>query len=318
MAEVRLQIQLNSYHTCIEISNKRIIVTCTEMIAIYSLKDYTLINNVQCEDINYESVITPDERLLFVSSDKGLKQYSIPDLTLSVVYQPTSSSNCLVLLKKKNRVLFNDDDKLLGLCLKSFGITEYRDHHITFIFSVTSSSDEEYFFTSGNDNVIKKWSTDTWNVIKSVNIDSTGYTLFVNELSKTLLVGKKSGYLSEFTIKDLSLIRRIHLHDTWIRKIIRLKSGNLITCSDDGYLKFPFSEIQPIQVPVMCIDSITELSDNTVACCSYRGLQTLSNPEKHIRRNVFHITKYSNRKIYSKFNFKSEESFRKFRSNYFL
>ena len=104
----------------------------------------------------------------------------------------------------------------------------------------------------------------------------------MKEASNSLLIGFKNGTLAEFPIENLSLIGRVSLHSDCIRKIICLSSGDLVTCSGDGFVKFPNSDKKPIKVSNEEILSITELSDQTLACCCVDGLRFVHPTENSI------------------------------------
>ena len=234
-------------------------------------------------------------------TNQGLKQYSLPDLSFLNVIESTSNGYGLEMIKKMNRIIFSDNKHLFVFNFRTFEVIKLEKIPTDFIFSIVSTLDEKYFFTAELDLRLKKWSTDTWDIEKSVSLSSAAYTLFVKENSKTLYVGLDGGYLSEFTIKDLSLLRNIHLHNKWIRKIIRLKSGDVMTCSEDGHIKFPFSEIQPIKTSGNNLNSIIELSDKTIACCYSDSVHILTISEKHLLKTRSNLIKYSKRRIYSNF-----------------
>lgn len=273
------ELSLENLRSCIEIPDERILVVGNRLMNVYSLKTYQKVNHIQSDDINFDLLITPDKKMIFISTTKGLKQYSLPGIILYKVHLPSSHSYCLHMLKNKNRILFNDKNKLFSLDLNTSEVTKFQDQHSHFIYNIASTSDEKLFFTAGQEKVLKKWSSDTWNVMRSINIASDGRSLFVNQDSKSILVGMENGTISEFSIDFLSVIKTFSLFNTRIRKILRLSSGDTMACSDDGLIKFPFSKRSQIKVSESSIKSITQLSDLNIVCCCDDGLKVIDSVE---------------------------------------
>ena len=136
-------------------------------------------------------------------------------------------------------------------------------------------------FTTGQDDTLKKWSTDPWSVVRSVELESEGRSLLITAESNSILLGTLFGFICEFSIDHLSLIRRVIAHYNLILKIIQLSSGDVLTCSLDGSVCLPFRDNTPIKVSDGSINSITELSDKTIACCCDDGLRIIPSPAKN-------------------------------------
>lgn len=276
MESCTVDISSNFLRGCIELSDKRILVIGVQLIKIYSLRNYQELQNISSESENWNLLVTRDKKFLFLSTSRGLKQYSLSNMNLIKVHHPSSNGYCLHLFASMNKIVFNNDNSLLSFDLSTSAVAEFQKQHTDIINSITSTSDEKFFFTTGSDKSLIKWSTSTSSVVKWIGMNSSAFSSFFCKNSNSVFVGMKNGLLSEFSTEDLSLIRNIALHNSWIRKIISLSFGNLMSCSNDGYVKFPFISKQPIKVSENFIYSITELSDKTIACCCDDGLKILN------------------------------------------
>lgn len=237
MADIVVQ-RFVEFTSCCQISSNQIIVLGSCLMKVYSLETYQEVKDIPCDDDNFDLLITPDEKMLFVATSSGLKQFSLPDITLLKVHEPQSKGYRLCLLKASNKIIFLDARDLLSIDLNSHEVTEFEESLSNSILAICSTSDEKFIFSSGFDENLTKWSSNSRKVVKSVNLESEGRSLFLKEDSNSLLIGMKNGTLSELLIENLLLIRRVSLHDDWITKIIRLSSGDLITCSGGGFIKF--------------------------------------------------------------------------------
>ena len=263
---------------CTELGDKRILVTGEGFIKVFSLDTYEELRDIPSEVNNWDSLVVPERNMIFVASEKGLFQYSLPKFNLVKVHDPTSYGLCLAYLKSKNRILFKNNSNLLSLNLETFTVTRFENEHDDNIYSIVSTLDEKYFFTTGWDKTLKKWSTDSWSVVKSVDLKSEGRSLFLKADSNSIVLGMFNGSISEFSIDDLSLIRTVKVHKNGVTEIIQLSSGDILTCSLDGSVCLPFRENLPMKVSNSKINSIVELSDKTVACSCDDGLRIISSP----------------------------------------
>ena len=275
MINILKHISLPLTYRCTELSDKRILVTGSEFIKVFSFETYKELTHIVSEDENMESSVINDERSIFITTSSGLKQYSLPDLTLTKVYQPSSYGHSLTYLKTKSKIIFNDQSGLICLDMNSSMVIEFRDKHQSKVKNISSTKDDSFFFTTEWDKRLKKWSTDSLTVFKSVELESPGMSLLVREETGSILVGMANGSLAEYSIHDLSLIRTLPVHSKLISKIIQLSSGDIMTCSFDGYVCFPFNDKVQIKVSNKEVISITELSNKTIACCCRNGLKIL-------------------------------------------
>ena len=266
---------LGNTYRCTELSSNRILLTGNNFIKVFSLETYQELLDIPAENGNWDSLISPDNKHLFITTNKGLKQYSLPDLSLIEVHLPTSFGLCLFLLRKKNQILFNNFSQLLSLDLKTSTLTEFNDRHGHCVLKIASSSDEETVFTIGGEKSFKKWNMRSLSVEKSVELESYGYSLVMDEEKRTVVIGLKNGSVAEYSTEDLSHLRTVSLHSEWVTDVIRLRSGTVISCSFDGWIKFPFRTYQEIQVSDKKIFSISELSDGTIACACEDGLRVI-------------------------------------------
>lgn len=261
----------------IELSEKRILVIGIKFIKVFSLETYQELRDIPSVDENYEAELTSDSKHLFVATDDGLKQFSLPDLSLLIVHEPSTIGYCLSILNRKESVLFSNGRKMERLDLRTSTVTNLKDRHNFGIFSIKSTSDEQAVYTTG-DNSLKKWNTNSWSVDISIELENKGSTLNLNESSNSLLLGMRNGVFAEFSCDDLSLKRRFLLHHSRIYKIIRLPFEEVMSCSEDGNFYFPFTRRKPLKISESPIFSITQLSDKTISCSCREGLKIISPP----------------------------------------
>ena len=282
MAKILRNLSLPDTKCCRELSGNRILLAGDRFIKIVSLETYQELRDIPFEDKIWDLIVTPDERSIFLVISKGLHEYSFPEFNLVKVHEPKSNGLYLAYLKSKNTVLFLDDSRLLSLDVSTSSVTEFKDRHKSYITSLASTKDEEFVFTTGNDNTLKKWNTNSLELIKSIDLVSDGKSLLVNEDSGTLLVGMANGSLAEYSLHDLSDVRTTEVHRGWITKIVRLSSADVMTCSYDGSICLPFRDNLKTKVSNRPLYSITELSDQTIACCCINdGLKIISSPAKN-------------------------------------
>ena len=269
-------IPLSFTFCCTELNDKRILVTGTAFIKVFSLETYVLVADIPSDDYNWDSLMTPDNKNVFIATNKGLRQYSLPEFDLVKVHGPLSHGRCLHHLKSRTSILFNDRNRLLSLDLSTSIISRSTDQHGIYINSIASSPDEEFVFTTALDERLKQWRTDSLSVVKSVDLESVAKCLLVKNETGSILVGMHSGSISEYSINGLSYLRTVKVHKFWVSKIIQLSSGDVLTCSVDRTICLPFGDKIPIQVSEKEVISIVELRDKTIACCCSDGLKIVS------------------------------------------
>ena len=160
MTSCKVNISSNFLRGCIELSDKRILIIGVQLIKIYSLQNYQELQNVSSESENCNLLVTKDKKFLFVSTSRGLKQYSLSNMNLIKVHHPSSNGYCLHLFVSMNRIVFNNDNSLLSFELSTSAVTEFQRRHTDIINSIASTSDEKFFFTTGSDKSLIKLSKD--------------------------------------------------------------------------------------------------------------------------------------------------------------
>ena len=276
-------IPLVGTYCCNELSDRRILVSGNKFIKVFSLETYEEIKDIQSDSFNWNSLVIPERNMVFIATYSGLYRYSLPELALVQVHEPYSSVYCLAYLKSKDIVLFTNWASVLSLNLNDSAVSRLEDGHTSYINSLASTLDEKFVLSTGRDKTLKQWSTDSWSVVKSVDVESDGMSLLLDGESGTVLVGMEGGSLAEYSLGDLSLIRTLKLHTYWIRRVIKLSSGDIMTCFSDGKICLPFGDNLPIEVSNGSMYSITELSDNKIACCCYNGVKIILSPVQNPR-----------------------------------
>ena len=205
--------------SCTELGDKRILVTGNNLIKLYSQETKQEIKDIASENENWDSLVIRDKKMVFISTNKGLHQYSLPEFTLVKVHVPTSYGLGLAYLKSKSTVIFKDRSDLLTLNLATSTVAKIKKEHIGYIFRFVLTKDEKFLLTSGGDRTFKQWSTDSWSLVKSVTLSSSGISMMFRDETGTILISMADGSLAEYSLKDLSLVRTVKVHSNWIRKI---------------------------------------------------------------------------------------------------
>ena len=273
MTKVFNHFQIGKTNCCSELKDARILVTGPSLIKVFSLVDHEEIKDIPNEDENFESLFIADEDAFFVASDKGLKQFSLPNFALTKVHEPGSIVRCVAFLQSKNAVLFSDGQRLLSLDLSTSHVREFDGKHGEDILSIAVSPDEKSVFTTGSDQTLKKWDAGSSGLLSSTDLQSQGRTLYVQEHTHSLFVGLESGRLEEFSLEDLSGLKTITYDGEGITRVVRLSSGGTLASSDAGNVYFPFRNNVPIKICDQKINWISEISDESIGCCSEDGFR---------------------------------------------
>ena len=149
MINVLRHFPLSKSYCCTELSDGRLLVTGEKFLKVFSLDTYEELRDIPSEVNNWDSLVVPERNMIFVASEKGLCQYSLSELNLVKVHEPTSFGLCLAYLKSKNIVLFKDRSNLLSLDLETSIVTRFESEHDDNILNIVSTKDEKYFFTTG-------------------------------------------------------------------------------------------------------------------------------------------------------------------------
>lgn len=275
MIQTVTTIPLNETFCCTELPDKQILVTGNKFIKVFSLETYQEMKNIPSKKTNYDSLMIADQKLIFVVTSCGLERYSYPDFLLVKVHYSKLSVRCFCYLKSKNKLLFNGDDDLFCFNLQTSTFFKFTSSDFNKIQRIASSSDEDFIFSIGLNRHLVKSTTDSFKKDKSVELFGGGTALLIKEDTGSIFVGTNSGKISEYSISDLSLIRTSRILGCWISKIIRLSSGDIMTCSENGFIFLPFKSDIPIINREGNKHSLTQLSDKTIACCDDKGVKIL-------------------------------------------
>ena len=282
MSSILAQIPLKYVHCCLQLLNNKILVLGYWLFKIICFETHQELKDIPSVDYIVDAVITPDERLFIITKTRGLVEFSLPGILYRKTHLLFSRIQCLKLLSCRETFLFNDKGKLMRFNLINSSFREFSEKHDNYISCIESSRNEELIFTTGDGKVLKKWDFFSQISLKSVKLEFKGCSLLVNEFLKSGFVGLENGSLSEFSIEDLSMIRSVSVQKSTISKIYRLRSGELITLSLDGFLHFPFNEKESIKVSENKLRSIIQLSDDRLVCSCDDGVVILSPPPKNI------------------------------------
>lgn len=258
------------------IDDSEIIVLGSNYIKIFSLPAKKETKNAEFSDENRNCVLTPDKRILLVSTGLGIKKFSLPQLELVEQYSSGSDVNVLSLITRSNILLFSINEQILQLNLNDGSVKDLKDSHEGRVLCIEADQNEEFFWSSGEDRILKKWDTVSCKVLKFVQLSSPASTLLILNDSKSILAGLKHGSVAEIDLEDLSMKRSVDLHSDSVTKIWRMNNGFFLSGSHDGFLKFPFSNIEPIKLDNKRVNCIDFLSTNRYLLTFDEGIELIS------------------------------------------
>ena len=268
-------IPLKEVYCSLRLSGNRLIAGGEKFIRIFSLETGAELKNFDSNENSFEIAATSDEKFIFVATSDGIKQFSLPDVSLINTHLIDSKVFSLCLLEKFNQLIIGSMREFRRMDLSTFFVNKFeleKDFDVT---KVSSLSSQFYFFTTGSDNVIRKWSSGSWKIVKKLKMEYTVGALLPCEERGTLIVGFEDGNVSEYSLEDLVLQNSVSLHKSWVGEIICLLNKELVSCSDDGFLMFPFSSRQPIKVSDQPISSITNFDSNLLSCSCDDGIKII-------------------------------------------
>lgn len=278
MVSIFNHLQIGRTLCCSEIKHARILVTGPSLIKVFSLTDHEELKDIPNEDENFESLVVEDESIFFIGSDKGLKQFSLPNFALTKVHESEDAVRCVAFLQSKNAVLFSDGARLMSLDLGTSTVKELDGKHGGDILSIAVSPDGRFAFSTGSDHTLKKWDMESYGLLSSTELQAEGGALFIQEHSNSLFVSLGSEKLEELSLADLSPQKTIAYHGERITRVIRLASGGTLASSDSGNVYYPLRDNAPIRICDAEINWISEISDESIGCCSEDGFRIFAFP----------------------------------------
>ena len=139
-------------------------------------------------------------------------------------------------LPKKKRLVTCSQDRTIRISdLESNRCIRSLDEHADQVFCLEKIS--ENVFASGSfDKTIKIWDVNTNNCIRTLSGHQHGVTSLTGLSSKTIASGSHTE-IKIWNIDDGTCIQTLTGHTDWVRCIVRMPNGNLISCSDDSTIK---------------------------------------------------------------------------------
>lgn len=258
---------------CKEIVDKKILVIGKHFIKIFSLKTLQEISSIVTEDENRNFLLIPENGIFSIMTEKTLLTFSLKDFTVLQKERFLIPRQYYYHFRTTQRIIFREDSKVFSLELNTLARIELDHRYFNNLVGMDTTSCEKNAFLIGSDRTLRKWEPNFRGVMISVSLESTGRSLLVKENTGTVFVGMKNGALSEFSLHNISLIRTLRLHTNSIQRVIKSSFGEVMTCSKDGFVSFPYRNSAPIKFSDKEIYSISELSDKRIACCCDDGLK---------------------------------------------
>ena len=135
------------------------------------------------------------------------------------------------------------------------------------VYALANSSNDETFFSAGNDKGVVEWSLETMAFVKvKMPVQSSVY--YLHYYNNQLFVGERSGAFSVYDFHESKIIARINAHIKPIFNIQTVKSKNeLLTTGEDGTVAVwslnDFAEIYRFQVAADTVRTIAIAPDET-------------------------------------------------------
>lgn len=277
MITVLKKLRIPEVKSCIHLNGNRLLIIGKSFIKMMSMINYTEIKSVYSLNFHQKGIVTRDEKYLYVTTSSGLQQYSIPNLQLMNTFRPQCDGFCLKYLPNKNGIIFNDLGKVLYLDLNNSSIIESQNEHVNNIYCIEYTSNEQSFVTNGSDKTLKKWSTDSLSLIKSVYINFPGISIVIKESVNAIMVLSTYGKVYTFSLVNLSQIIVTETSNT-IRKLIRISDNLVASCIDRGYVALSSTKVSMIKVSNTTVDSISLINNNRIACVSRDEISIVSLP----------------------------------------
>lgn len=211
-------------------------------------------------------LVSFNERYLMIILSEGVRAYTFPDFCPMETTQVFSDFEGLAKFSSKKFFVFDEKDEQANRNLKIFFFDFLKFFNRSCNFEIGMNPDGRFVFTIGEDNTLNKWCTIRWSVVKKVSLPSRGACLIISKERKSVLVGMENGQISEVSIDDLSILRTVKEHRGSVTRIIETQSKELISCSQDGCVRFVFAKKKPLRVSKKGIASMAVLEDGRVAC----------------------------------------------------
>lgn len=235
--------------------------------------------NYSVEDI----CLSKDKKKVFLATTKGFRSVLLSQLSQSDEYLTNESVFRVKRLDRISRVLFTYSDGEMALFdPDQKKVKKLHASHTDSIWAISTDPNESHMMTTGWDCKLIRWDLEDFTAEKSTRMHTQGVSLKVSSDFEVVLVGMLDKSICEYRIKDFMLNRILnHLHLDRFRSINTSSYGLLITASDDGTVKFPFTSLPEITVSVSPIMGAAMASDAHMICaCDKDGIHIVRLPEK--------------------------------------
>ena len=173
------------------VDDSEIAILGPKYIKLFSLPANRETKHVELADENRKCALTPDRKIFLVSTSKGVKKLSFPQLELIEQYCSDSDVNVLSLIIQSNSLLLSINEKVLQLNLNDGSAKDLDGNHEGGVLCIEADPNEKFFLSSGEDRILKKWDTVSRKVQKSVELSSPASTMIISHDSKSILAGLK-------------------------------------------------------------------------------------------------------------------------------
>lgn len=278
-----LKIPETSVHAVVLVDNHSFLVGGVNFIGHFEYPSTRLIGssspNYSVEDI----CLSKDQKKAFLATTKGFRSLILNQLSQSDEYLTSESVFRVKRLDRISRVLFTYSDGEMALFdPEQKKVKKLQASHTDSIWAIATDPIESHMMTTGWDCKLIRWDLEDFTPEKSTRMHTQGVSLKVSSDFEVVLVGMLDMSICEYRIKDFMLNRILnHLHLDRFRSIKTSSYGLLITASDDGTVKFPFTSLPEIHVSTSPIMSAAMASDAHLICaCDKDGIHIVRLPEK--------------------------------------
>ena len=263
--------------SCIQANENSLIVNGDGFVYNFEIDTCEYISSVRTYAKTAHCELSLSKNSVMVSTEDGICIFSLPNLEIEKRIIMKEGVRPLLLLKNHNKFLLGND-----CLLKSYNpfldlITTFKTGHKGLIQAIAATSDEQVIFTTGYDQQVLRWNPINLEHNCQASIEEDCNTIAVHPSDQSIFVGTRSGKLVELSVNDLSIIRKISVHNRFLNKALFLKGGLLATCSKDGLVKFVDSDFVPLKVVRNEVINMTQLSDGRFAlACGEEGVQIMT------------------------------------------
>ena len=221
-------------------NNKFISASNDKTIKIWDLNSYECFNTLTSESRVYSLCLISDNEIACGCDDGSINIWNLNNLAkVKSLKAHDSWISYLLLFDKTKLISCSSDKKIMILSLETFKCIKVIDGHSQIIRYLELTSDGNLLSCS-YDKSVKLWQIETGKELKSIQFDCP--VICVKTLNDEIIaVGLGNHEIGNIIVYDLAkmnIIKTITAHKSFIYRLNLLSNGNLLSCSQDGEIKY--------------------------------------------------------------------------------